>query len=97
MEYPRPEQVELCTPVHLALDQLQPIHLSFELTVTPFMAQSILHRLKVLAQPAGEADELLQLTSLGRAQPLVKFRHRARVHHPSVRSGQLLRPLDLWE
>jgi hypothetical protein len=68
MEHPRPEQVEIRPPVHLAFDQFEPIDLSFELTITPSVKECVLYPLVVFADPSCETDKLFQLTALSEGQ-----------------------------
>lgn len=78
MEHPRPEQIELGTSVHCSLNQFQTVDLTLQLSIAPFIAQCVYYSPIIFTQPAGEADELLQLTASGRAQPLIKLILRQR-------------------
>ena len=66
MDQACPEQVELCSSVALALDQLQPGDLSLDLAAAPGQSQGCTHGLLVLTQAGGEAP---QLAVLGIGQP----------------------------
>jgi len=62
----RPEQVKLCSPVALALDQLEAGDLALDLAAAPGQHQGCAHGLLVLTQAGGEAA---QLAVLGIGQP----------------------------
>ena len=61
-----PEQVELCSPVSLAFDQLEAGDLSLDLAAAPGQRQGCAHRLLVHAQASGKAA---QLAVVGIGQP----------------------------
>ncbi len=66
MDQARPEQVELCSPVALAFDQLEAVDLSLDLAAAPGQRQGCKHGLLVLTQARSEAT---QLAVLGIGQP----------------------------
>lgn len=47
VQYALPQQVQLRSPVHLSLDQLEPIHLTLQLGIAPMGRQCRLHRFVV--------------------------------------------------
>src|SRR5215204_5262264 len=81
MKHPRPEQIELGTPVHLTLDQLEPVDLPLELAIAPLVYDGVTHCLVVLADPFGESDELFQLTPRSGAQPRREQLGLSLAHH----------------
>lgn len=56
------EQIEFGTPVHLALEQFQAVHLPFGLPLTPRQLEGSGHRVKVTTDAIGEADQFRDRT-----------------------------------
>ena len=55
-QQPGAEQIELCSAIHLALDQLQLGVLPFSLTVGPWLRQSGVHAGAILHQLCARAE-----------------------------------------
>lgn len=87
------EQVELCPPVALAFDQLQPGDLSLDLAAAPGQRQGCAHGLLVLAQAGGEA---VQLAVLGIGQPRGERIRRAGTDQGTKAKGEVTSHGQRW-
>ncbi len=76
MQYSSSQQVELCPPIHLSLEHLQAVDLSFYLTLTAFKFQSRIHRCPILCNSFDKVFQFLDAAFLSRLHPVVKVRFK---------------------
>jgi len=89
MDQACPEQVELCSPVALAFDQLQAADLPFDLSAAPWKRQGCTHGLLVLMQAGGKAA---QVAVSGLGQPRGELIRGARANQDTEVLGKVAEP-----
>src|SRR5260221_10202869 len=60
------KEVDLGTAIHLALKQLQAVHLPFDGTLTPFQRHACCHGWLVASDPLSESGQIDEAAGLGR-------------------------------
>ena len=55
MKHSESEQVEAGSAIHLALDELEPVDLAFDVALTPWQSEGLAHGIDVPFEACGEA------------------------------------------
>jgi hypothetical protein len=84
------------SPIHLALEELESIDLSFDRPLAPWIAQSGAHRRVITAQAVCEANELSDAGVLALLQPAVQACGRSLSDERVKRRQQALRLSHCW-
>src|SRR5712692_4406964 len=69
MQHAQPQQIEIGTSIHLALEQFEPGNLPFDLPSTPGFSESSLNRWELSLQPLSKAPQFLIGAPFGPLQP----------------------------
>src|SRR6516165_9898618 len=72
MEHFHPQKIEMSTTEHLALQKFEPIHMSFERSITPRQRASITYSGIVSTNPVHKAGEFRHVTLFRSLEPSVQ-------------------------
>ena len=87
------QQFEAGAPIHRALDQLEAMHVSFDLSVAPGLREGCMDSGLVTPKMSGEVN---QRTGLGCVQPTRQRGSLTLPHHAEELSRQLYALSNLW-
>ena len=95
MQDPGTQQVELCSAIHLTLEELQSVDLAFDLAAAPRRLECRPHRRMIRRQADREPSNLASFTVAGAGQPPVEAINVAAVNQAQELTGQAARLRDL--
>ena len=90
------KQVELCSTIHLSLEELQTVDLAFDLPTTPRRGDGVPHRRQVRRHAGRKPSDLQRLGQLGAPQPPIEAIDIATVYLAQKLPGEAARLRDLW-
>jgi hypothetical protein len=90
MEYPLPQQVEVCASEPLALHKLEAVDVAFDGSGAPHFRQCCPHARVVLMQSSGKGLEFSQVTHSTGGEPPVKVFHAALADDGQELLGQVV-------
>ena len=90
------KQVELCSTIHLSLEELQTVDLAFDLPTPPRRGDGVPHRRQVRRHAGRKPSDLQRLGLLGAHQPSVEAIDIAAVYQAQELTGEAARLRDLW-
>src|SRR5215469_18940635 len=96
MEHTHLEQIKVRATIHTPFNQLQPIHMTFERTITPRRGQAGQDRIQVLLHAGHKRVESFEMAGFDFSEPRSELFSRAFTYHTQKLLHELVGRLEVW-